>query len=118
MKKIILGLSVAAFASFGSAIAEEYDLGAACEAAVAENPLMTDDQKSDGCSCLVDAADGDEATIAGFKAGGEAAEGLEGEAADAAAREHWTAEGTAMVDDQCFAEAIAAAEAAAAAAAE
>ena len=70
MKKVLLALTVASFAGFGSAAYAQYDLGEACTAAVAENAELTDAQKTDGCTCIVDGAD--DAMSASFEAGADA----------------------------------------------
>ncbi|TNE39797.1 MAG: hypothetical protein EP347_04520 [Alphaproteobacteria bacterium] len=91
MKKVLLALSVAAFAGFGStAIADDYDLGAACAEAVAGNAELTDEQKSSGCECIV--AGADDAMTAGFEAGSADPDNAES---------HWTEEGAALVAE-CF----------------
>ncbi len=89
MKKLVLGIMAAGALALTSPAFAEYDLGAACTAAVAENAEIPAEAKVSGCACMTDH------TTAELTASFEAADGTENP------EEHWS-EGAAALVGKCF----------------
>lgn len=86
-KTLILSAMLATAMAFSGPANAEYDLAAACTAAVAENEAYTDAQRTEGCACIL------AGTTADITASFESQDGAEEPA--------WSEDATALVGT-CF----------------